>query len=144
MRRLFYYIVFTLFCSNVLGQTTSFTIKDYDFEIVIEIVNNEWESMDTVNKLYRIEDGSPVYLLKFYSYKDKGGDCNNVFWDKETLEINSDNLIFTTQYFQKTGMDPIPEYRKQIYQVNSDGKLLLIYDKYKFRYDDEWTESEYK
>ena len=85
----------------------------------MEVVDNEWETKDTINTLIRIENGKLQPILKYYIYKDEGGDCNNLFWDKETMVLDGDSLIFTTHYFQKTGIDPIPEWRKQIYQVNS-------------------------
>ena len=80
-----------------------------------------------------------VLLGHIRNFKDNGGDCNNLFWLKESFEINADTIIFTTDYLQKTGIDPIPQERKQIYIVEADGKLKLIYDKYRLIDSNEWV-----
>jgi hypothetical protein len=43
-------------------------------------------------------------------------------------------MIFLTEVSQKTGMDPLPDFRKQIYKFGDGGKLVLIYDKPQERY----------
>jgi hypothetical protein len=119
------------FCT-ALGQTDTFSVEGFDFCITSEVIENDWQTFDTVNRLYRIEEGQKKYLLKFFPYKDDGADCNNRFWHKEYLEVKNGCLIFGTDYYQWTNMDPIPVKRKQMYTVLDNGKLILTYDKYKY------------
>lgn len=49
-------------------------------------------------------------------------------------------MIFTTEYNQKTGMDPIPEKRIQIYMVDATGRMIKASDKVLQR-SGEWTEA---
>lgn len=137
MRKLFYILV--LVVNNVAGQTDTFTIQNHHFVIETEVKDNEWNTKDTINLLYRIESDKEKYLLKFYSYKDEGGDCNNLFWNTEVLTIKDDSLIFEITYHQKTGIDPIPKKRKQVYRVSENGILTLIFDKYKFEGKENWV-----
>jgi hypothetical protein len=122
------------------AQTEKCVINNHTFEIRTEVVKNEWETQDTVRTLYRLEEGNAMELLKFYAYKDDGGDCNNLFWNKESMRIEGNQLIFTTHYYQKTGIDPIHEWRKQIYKVNTEGKLILTFDKYRYYHSSEWVD----
>ena len=133
-------LFFLLLLSQTPDPVEQFTINGFDFVVEKTVVDNEWNTQDTLKKLYLKEDSSKVYLLKFYTYKDNGADCNNVFWQKESYEIRENQIIFNTRYYQKTGIDPIPEKRKQIYQVTSEGKLILVYDKYKYAYSEEWRD----
>lgn len=139
MTKQLYLLILSLLPILSYAQKEKFTINNHEFSISAEVVDNEWDTKDTINRLYRIENGELRPILKYYIYKDGGGDCNNLFWDKETMNVNGDSLIFTTHYFQETGIDPIPEWRKQIYQVNSEGELILIYDRYKYYNFDEWV-----
>jgi hypothetical protein len=50
-------------------------------------------------------------------------------------------MIFLTEFSQKTGMDPLPDFRKQIYKVGDGGKLVLIYDKQQKRYSGKWVDT---
>ena len=133
-------IILVLFPILSNAQNERFTVNNFEFEIESDVVANEWESMDTIQKLYRVEDSDRHYVLEYYPYKDEGGDCNNLFWYKEAMEVDGDSIVFTIHYFQKTGIDPIPEWRKQIYVVNDDGLLILTYDKYKYYNSSEWEE----
>ena len=129
-----------LLCSNLsIGQTLEFSIHDHHFVVLSTIVKNEWNTKDTLQELYRVENNCKKLLLKFYPYKDEGSDCNNFFWNKEKMTIKNDSLIFITHYFQKTKLDPIPEWRKQIYIVKPNGKLTLLYDKYKYYHSTKWV-----
>ncbi len=135
----FIFSILLVVVSNVLfGQTRTFWVKGHHFLISTEPIKNEWDTQDMVSLLYRVEDGQEKYLLKYFNYKDEGGDCNNLFWNTEVLTIKNDSLIFETTYHQKTGIDPIPEKRKQIYKVNENGTLTLIFDKYKDKGKENW------
>jgi len=120
------------------GQTEEITVNSHRFIIKTRAVKNVWETTDTVKYLYRIENDKEVYLLKYYPYKDDGGDCNNEYWDREYLFIQNDSLVFRTHHFQKTGIDPIPVESKKIYRVRDDGKVILIFDKWKYDGDRTW------
>lgn len=138
MKKIVYILIFVIFPIIAYSQENSFSINKHSFKITTSIEDNEWNTQDTIKKLYRLKDGKKV--LHFYTYKDNGGDCNNLFWLKETMTIQGDSLIFTTHYFQKTGIDPIPEWRKQIYIVQDDGVLSPVYDRYKYYDSSEWVE----
>jgi len=140
MKKLFYILILFLGSMHCHAQEEQLSINNHQFSIVTEIVDNEWATKDTINTLFRIENGERHRILKYAIYQDEGGDCNNLFWNKETMEVQSDRVLFTTHYFQKNGIDPIPEWRHQIYQVNSAGEFILIYDKYKYYNSTEWVE----
>lgn len=125
----------------LFSQEQEFVVNNTLFVITADSVKNEWESYDKIKKLYRKEKRKMVYLLSFYSYKDEGGDCNNLFWNEETLTIQNDSLVFLTHYLQKTGIDPIPEWRKQVYVVNREGRLNLVYDHQKYYRQEEWVQT---
>ncbi|MFT6983485.1 MAG: hypothetical protein ACJAUD_002263 [Crocinitomicaceae bacterium] len=139
--RIFVLAAFLLLVKSAQGQTESICVNDFEFEIKTDIAANEWGTFDTINRLYRIENVKETYLLKYYTFKDNGGDCNNLFWYKEQLEIENDRLIFSTNYFQLTNIDPIPVERKQIYQVQNTGEVLSVFDKYRYRDRSEWVEN---
>ena len=135
--------LFVLFQKRIysgFGQTDSITVNNNLFIITTSVVANEWKTYDTLNQLYRIENEQTFQVLKYYSFKDEGSDCNNSFWDVEKLETTANQFIFTTFYYQKTGIDPIPEKRLQIYEVQADGKLILVFNKYQFHSTNEWTD----
>lgn len=132
-------LAYIFFPSILLGQNKQFVINNVQFVIKPIKKKNEWNTHDKVNNLYRIENKKLNYLLTYYGYKDGGGDCNNSFWHEETLEVKNDSLIFLTHYYQHTGLDPIPEWRKQIYKVNGKGRLNLIYDKEKYYRQKKWV-----
>jgi hypothetical protein len=50
-------------------------------------------------------------------------------------------MIFLTEFSQKTGMDPLPDFRKQIYKVGDGSKHVLIYDKQQKRYSGKWVDT---
>lgn len=139
MNKLPYILLFFLAPMLSFAQEEPILINNHEFNVVTEIVDNEWETKDTVNILFRNENGQPQQVLKYYSYKDRGGDCNNVFWNTESMEVQGDSVIFTTHFFQKTGIDPIPEWRKQVYLVNAKGELILIYDKLRYYNSTKWV-----
>lgn len=126
---------------NLFCQGREFIIHNTVFTITADSVKNEWNTYDKINKLYRKENGKLNYLLTYYTYKDEGGDCNNSFWREETLEIKNDSLVFLTHYYQHTGLDPIPEGRKQIYKVNGQGRLNRVYDKEKYLGRKKWIQT---
>lgn len=138
MLKFIFLILITVVSNNSFGQTRTFWVKGHHFLISTELRKNEWDTKDTVSLLYRVEDEQEKYLLKYFNYKDEGGDCNNLFWNTEVLTIKNDSLIFEITYHQKTGIDPIPEKRKQIYKVNENGTLTLIFDKYKDKGKENW------
>jgi len=120
-----------LTANMALGQIKKLMVNNNEFIIKIKKQKNEWNTYDKVKELYRVEKGKKIYLLKYYEYKDGGGDCNNIYWNEEKMEVKNDSLIFLTHYLQNLN-DPIPQWRKQIYQVNKKGKLILVYDKYRY------------
>ena len=142
MRNLIYLLISFLLSKSSLAQEERIRVNNHEFSCVTEVVGNEWGTKDTLTKLYWIENGKQTYVLKFFPFKDEGGDCNNLFWNTETMEIKNDKILFITKYEQKTGMDPIFEQRKQIYRVGEDGKLTLIFDKYMPHNGTEWVSNE--
>lgn len=136
----FILLLLLLLYDLVQAQTKKIVVNKYSFIIKTKKIKNEWNTYDKVKELYRVENGKTVYLLKYFEFQDGGGDCNNLFWNKENLKVSHDSLVISTEYFQKTGNDPIPEYRRQVYKVDTNGKLLLVFDKYKYRHQTEWTD----
>ncbi len=135
-------LISTFFLPVLLfSQEREFVIHNTQFTITVDSIKNEWDTYDKRNKLYRKENGKLIYLLTYYAYKDEGGDCNNLFWNEESLEVKNDSLVFLTHYFQHTGLDPIPEWRKQIYLVNPQGRLKLVYDKEKYYHQKKWVQT---
>ncbi|MCR9170890.1 MAG: hypothetical protein NXI10_00240 [bacterium] len=122
------------------GQLRTFHCNDVGFKMKTEIISNEWGTLDTLQLVYfeEKEEGDPVFT--FYSYQDQGGDCNNLFWMKETLTVEGNQLVLLSHRFQKTGIDPIPEWRKRIYSVKADNSLELIYDRYKYYESSDWVD----
>jgi len=87
---------------------------------------------DTMLSVYRIEFGEKVLLLSHALFAQHG-DCNSVFTDFGNYFISSDSIIFTTEYeVDRSKNFGSAIYRKQIYIVESDGKMILIYDKREF------------
>ena len=125
---------------GALSQTDSFVLNGFSISISNFIEKNEWGTVDTLKRLFLMKDGMKEELLSYYVYQNKGMDCNNVFWMKETFLIKKDSIIINTNFYQKTGLDPIPEKRKQVYLLDSDGKLSLIYDKYLYKGSHNWTD----
>ena len=133
-------LISTFFLPGLLfSQDREFVIHNTLFTVAADSVKNEWNTYDKINRLYRKENGKRIYLLTYYTYMDEGADCNNRFWNEERLEIKSDSLVFLTHYYQLTGLDPIPEWRKQIYKVNGQGRLNLVYDKEKYYHQKKWV-----
>jgi len=121
-------ILFFLFCSMfVSAQTDTLTLNNSKFLKVIKTELSEYNKKDTVLILYRLEKNTKKYLLKHYLYR-WSADCNNVFKDIGTMQVENDSIIFETKYKQKLS-DPIPTKSKQIYKVDTFGKLKLIYNK---------------
>ncbi len=137
--RFFLFLLFLL-PFGVSAQVEILTIGGTQFSVETEVVENEWETRDTLQTIYRLVEGDREPELTFASYLDQGGDCNNLFWMRETIEVNDDELVLTSHYFQKTGMDPIPEWRKRIYTLNTNGEMILNSDKYKYYHSDEWVD----
>jgi hypothetical protein len=114
--------------SASFAQVDTLHINGFKFVCQKIMVKTEYDKMDTLVKLYRIENGNRKYVLEYYAYL-YSQDCNNEFIDTEKMSIQKDCILFSTDYFQKTGLDPLPIKRKQIYKVTADGTLQLIYDK---------------
>lgn len=143
MKIIFFVPVIFLFSTHSFAQTDTILINGFKFVTVVKTEMNEYNRKDTLIKMYRIENGKAKYLLKHYLYK-YSADCNNSFTDKGSYKIQNDSIIFLTEFLQKTGMDPIPDRRKQIYTVGEGGKLTLLYDKQQERFSGEWVETNYK
>ena len=137
LNQVFNILLFYFLSYSVIGQE-EIVVNGFHFQTDSEVIENEWQTKDTVKKLYRLEEGKLIYVLSFYPYKDEGGDCNNLFWNKESLKVEGNHFVFLTHYFQKTGLDPIPEFREQIYEVDKFGKLKMTSEKYKYYNSKEW------
>lgn len=135
-------LIFT--CISAFAQTEQFKIYDHTFIIKTKKVNNEWETKDDVRELYIKENGAEKLVLTYFAYKDEGGDCNNLFWDKEWLNVKGNTIIVTTHHFQKTGLDPITEWEKRTFTVSKNGKveltehLLKKYGSTEWKTEEEW------
>jgi len=119
-----FFLCFVMFIS---AQTDTLTINGQQFLKVKRTENSEYNKKDTILLIYRLENNKKKYLLKHYLYR-WSADCNNVFKDIGTMQVKGDSIVFETKHKQK-GNDPIPTKSKQIYRVDTAGKLKLIYDK---------------
>ncbi|XOV65907.1 MAG: hypothetical protein ACFHU9_09750 [Fluviicola sp.] len=137
MRILF--LLFSLVPVVSFGQQCTFYCNDFGFTMKTEIIPNEWGTLDTLQLVYfeAKEEGDPVITI--YSYQDQGGDCNNLFWMKESLTVEGTRLVLLSHHFQITGINPIPEWQKRIYVLKNDRSLQLIYDRYKYYGRSEWV-----
>lgn len=137
MLKIISFLLLLISCSTY-SQNKTLDVNNQKFSIETRIIDNEWNTQDTLKSLMRKSDGKEVLL--FYTYKDNGGDCNNLFWTKETLTVEGNKIIVLTHYFQKTGIDPIPEWRKRIFKVEKEGTLIAEYDKLKYYHSSEWVD----
>ncbi|MCW3083347.1 MAG: hypothetical protein JWP12_713 [Bacteroidetes bacterium] len=135
----FFFIIF-IFNTVVSAQTDTIRINGIKFITVKQTVKNIDfdDKKDTVLKFYRMENGKAKYLLSHYLHA-YSADCNNEFTDIGSYKIQNDSLIFITKYLQKTGLDPIPVMRKQIYKADAKGRLSNIYD-WEQQRSGEWVE----
>ncbi|HXC03162.1 MAG TPA: hypothetical protein VNZ86_00345, partial [Bacteroidia bacterium] len=133
-----------LFITQVMAaQTDTLFVNASKFIAVKSVVLNEFGKHDTLAKFYRIENSKPKYLLRHYLYS-YSTDCNNEFKDHGSIRVQHDSILFFTDYWQKTGIDPLPDKSKQIYRVRPDGKLIKIYDKQRDKTTGKWTENNQK
>jgi hypothetical protein len=82
MLRLLIILISFLCSSYTYGQKKSFAISGHRFVFLSKKVKNEWGSFDQLQTFYRIKGNTKKYLFKYYQYKNEGGDCNNLFWNK--------------------------------------------------------------
>ena len=136
MKIFFTFFGLILLGQKILGQTDTVLIKGTRFLITKQGVKTEYRKKDTLLKMYSLQNGKRQYLLKHYLYRH-GEDSENEFNDIGTIEISNDSIILKTHYLQKN-IDPIPEWRKQIYKVTTAGKLLLLYDRCKQKNSKKW------
>lgn len=132
-------ILFLLFAATAGAKTDTLRVNGITFVTKTKSVWSEYNRMDTVLQLFRIENGKTKYLLSHYIYQ-WSADCNNEFIDHGTLQVKNDSLIFETEYTQKTGHDPIPQRRRQVYKVMPDGKVKLVYDRELQRGGEAWVD----
>jgi hypothetical protein len=144
MKKYITIILFTFFYLNTQAQQKSFVIKNYTFATKEKMVKNEWKTKDKIEEIYLVKKGIKTNVLEYYKYKDEGGDCNNLFWEKGSMQVKHDSIIILTHYFQKTNLDPLPEWNKKIYKINEKGKFTLIFDKVKYYYKTKWVENNEK
>lgn len=117
------------FASQAAVSPDTIVVNGTKFITVIEAARSaDYGTTDTIMKLYRIHDGKREYLLRHFIYR-YGADCNNEFTDKGTMQVHHDSILFITEYLQKTGLDPIPTMRRQVYKVSTEGRVTEIYDK---------------
>jgi hypothetical protein len=87
------------------------------------------DKLDTILKVYRIENEVRKYLLTHTLYT-WSGDCNSVFEDHGSYIIQNDSIIFTTEFeVERDKNFGLPYQQKQIYIVKDDGKMILVYDR---------------
>jgi hypothetical protein len=123
MKQLFFLLC--LSCStHAYAQQKSFIINGISFITTKHTEKNDYETKDYYINLYKIVKGKKQFFLKFYTYQF-AVDCNNVFKDIGKIEIKKDSLILKTHYTQK-GHDPIPEWEKTIYIIETSGKIKFI------------------
>ncbi len=112
---------------NLHSQSDTISINKATFIFTKQTLMGEYGKKDTILKLYRLDNGKKTYLLKHPLYQ-YSADCNNEFKDYGSYIIKGDSILFEIKHKQK-GTDPIPKLTKQIYRVNQNKKLLLIYSK---------------
>ncbi|GEM_PF-1258300 len=134
--------ILLLFSSWFVQAQSKFKIGKNQYRIESKKIANEWNTKDELKELYLVIKGRKEKVLSYYAYKDEGGDCNNLFWNKASLKIKSDTLIVTVHHFQKTGIDPITEWEQITYRINANGKPELIAHLYKMFGSNEWKPEE--
>lgn len=134
---IFFLLLIIITSTFVFGQTKTFKIHNNTFTIKSEKVSNEWKTKDDLRKVYLNQQ----LVLMYYAYKDEGGDCNNLFWDKEWLNVKDNTIVIFTHHFQKR-TDPITEWEKKIFMVSKNGQLKLIKHLYKKYGATDWKENE--
>lgn len=121
---------------------SNFKIGKNQYRIESKKIANEWNTKDELKELYLVNKGRKEKVLSYYAYKDEGGDCNNLFWNRATINVMSDSLIITVQHFQKTGLDPITQWEQITYRIKADGKAKVIAHLYKMFGSNEWKPEE--
>lgn len=114
-------------------------LGDIQLNVTNSIQKNEWGTNDTLYTIMATNSRFANNIVCF-RYKDDGGDCNNEFWTKETVEIYGDTLEILSHYFQKTGRDPIPEWRKRKYVIGANNEFILVFHRLKYYFSDQWVE----
>ena len=134
----FLFVLFLFSFQRISAQNDVYYIRGYKFEFKRKVIESDNSSkLDVVIYLYRDNQ----YVLKHYE-KRHFGDCNNDYISYGDYLITDDVIVFNTEYSQ-SGEDPIPEKRKQRYQVSSSGRLVSIYDK-EYYSDSGWINSTFK
>ncbi|MGV6862502.1 MAG: hypothetical protein ACWA41_12075 [Putridiphycobacter sp.] len=141
MKTAFFTLAFLFGLPHLQAQTNGFNLGGIPYKIETEVVQNEWNTQDTLQKIYRMGGSAKVYQITYYKYKDEGGDCNNLFWQTSTIQVKADSLIILTHFHQKTGIDPIPEWQKQIFVMNAAGQLTQVYSRFKYYHQNEWVKA---
>lgn len=134
--------ILLLFSSWSVQAQSKFKIGKNQYRIESKRIANDWNTKDELKEPYLVNKSKKEKVLSYYAYKDEGGDCNNLFWNKAMLKIKSDTLIIKVQHFQKTGLDPITEWEKITYRINADGKAEVIAHLYKMFGSNEWKPEE--
>jgi hypothetical protein len=134
----YFFLVFLFFIQRGFAQRDTIFIHGVQFITLRQAEKTEYDIKDTLLKFYRLENGNVKYLFSHYLCR-YGADCNNEFRDIGTIQVRHDSIILKTHYLQKRN-DPIPEWRRRIYKVDNEGKLLLLYDKYRQKDSKKWTE----
>jgi len=120
------------------AQTKKFKIYDNTFIIKSIKIGNEWNTTDDVRNLYIKGNETEKLVLRYFAYKDEGGDSDNLFWYKEKLKIKGNSMIITTHHFQKTGLDPIAEWERRTFVVSENGEVELTEHLFKKVGSNEW------
>jgi hypothetical protein len=110
-------------------QADTILVNGTKFLFVRSTLAGQLNTIDTILKVYRIENGQRSYLLT-QNIHTEDADCNSYFIDYGSYEISGDSIIFKTEFNINPNMHvALPVSQKQIYIVKDDGKLILIYDR---------------
>ena len=137
----FVFLNLFIFIQSSFGQRDTIFINGMKFLTTRQTIKTEYDKKDTLLKLFALEKGKREFLFKHYLYR-YGADAENEYKDIGTIQIQNDSIILKTHYFQKRS-DPIPEWRMRIYKVRASGKLLLIFDKCKYKNSNKWTKTDF-
>lgn len=127
----FFLLVATLSMEAKILRTDTIIVNKTKFLFVksTRVTDDYPDKLDTIVRVYRIENDSRKYLLTHTLYT-WSGDCNSVFEDHGRFSIQGDSIIFTTEYeVERDKNFGLPYSRKQIYHVKDDGKMILVYDR---------------
>ena len=137
MKALFTFFFCWVYADCTFAQSDTILINGSKFLTVKQTINTDYSLKDSIVKLYRLKNGKRQFVLKHY-LRRYGADAENEFEDVGNIQFIKDSIILSTLFLQK-GFDPIPERSKRIYRITSNGKLLLLFNKCKFKNSKKWV-----